>query len=200
MGKNPKKHSTKLHNTNNHSSNKVCDNCQKPGHTKIDCWAKGGGKEGQDPRLKNSKTTKKINTDSLKQPTRESAAVTNEDDLFAFSCTSDYVNAANDLGKDKARIDTIVDSGATWHFTLDKGKLINYQTIQNKLVTTANGSTFKAVGMGNLPVSLPNGKIQMNAILKRMIYVPELTFMLISISALDESNSEALFKGGMCTI
>jgi hypothetical protein len=144
--------------------------------------------------------TKKKNTDSPKQPTRESAAVANEDDLFVFSCTSDYVNAANDLGKDKARIDAIVDSGATRHFTPDKGKLINYQTIQNKPVTTANGSTFKAVGMGDLLVSLPNGKTWTKAILKRTVYTPELTFTLISISALDESNSEVSFKGGMCTI
>lgn len=29
---------------------KFCTNCEKPGHTKDDCWAKGGGKEGQRPK------------------------------------------------------------------------------------------------------------------------------------------------------
>ena len=29
-----------------------CFNCHKKGHKKADCWAKGGGKEGQGPRLK----------------------------------------------------------------------------------------------------------------------------------------------------
>jgi hypothetical protein len=29
---------------------KQCSNCQKHGHVKADCWAKGGGKEGQGPK------------------------------------------------------------------------------------------------------------------------------------------------------
>ena len=29
-----------------------CYNCHKKGHKKADCWAKGGGKEGQGPRMK----------------------------------------------------------------------------------------------------------------------------------------------------
>ena len=32
-----------------------CFNCHKKGHKKANCWAKGGGKEGQGPRLKSRK-------------------------------------------------------------------------------------------------------------------------------------------------
>ena len=32
-----------------------CYNCHKKGHKKADCWAKGGGKEGQGPRMKPKK-------------------------------------------------------------------------------------------------------------------------------------------------
>jgi hypothetical protein len=32
-----------------------CYNCHKKGHRKSDCWAKGGGKEGQGPRSRNGK-------------------------------------------------------------------------------------------------------------------------------------------------
>ena len=32
-----------------------CFNCHKKGHKKADCWAKGGGKEGQGPRSKGKK-------------------------------------------------------------------------------------------------------------------------------------------------
>jgi hypothetical protein len=32
--------------------NVVCHNCKKKGHYKSDCWAKGGGKEGQGPNQK----------------------------------------------------------------------------------------------------------------------------------------------------
>ena len=31
-------------------TNVTCDNCGKKGHRKIDCWGKGGGKEGQCPK------------------------------------------------------------------------------------------------------------------------------------------------------
>ena len=32
-----------------------CNNCGKQGHKKADCWAKGGGKEGQGPKGKGKK-------------------------------------------------------------------------------------------------------------------------------------------------
>ena len=45
--------------TGKHRSNKgkekstpsaICKNCKNAGHAKANCWAKGGGKEGQGPR------------------------------------------------------------------------------------------------------------------------------------------------------
>ena len=32
------------------TSSVTCENCKSSGHTKADCWLKGGGKEGQGPR------------------------------------------------------------------------------------------------------------------------------------------------------
>ena len=41
----------------------TCKNCKNAGHTKADCWSKGGGKEGQGPRGQNSKKgEKKVET------------------------------------------------------------------------------------------------------------------------------------------
>ncbi|KAJ3496166.1 hypothetical protein NLJ89_g10524 [Agrocybe chaxingu] len=34
-----------------------CNNCKRRGHTKPDCWAKGGGKEGQGPKAKEKAKT-----------------------------------------------------------------------------------------------------------------------------------------------
>ena len=66
----------------NMQSDVTCDNCNAPGHSIMECWSKGGRKEGQGPRQKNKKD---------KQP--ETAIVAVKDDknkLFAFTCTSDY--------------------------------------------------------------------------------------------------------------
>ena len=39
-----------------------CFNCHKKGHKKADCWAKGGGKEGQGPRSQKGKKTESANS------------------------------------------------------------------------------------------------------------------------------------------
>ena len=35
-----------------------CDNCSRPGHTTIDCFSQGGGKEAEAPWKKKEKKTK----------------------------------------------------------------------------------------------------------------------------------------------
>jgi hypothetical protein len=52
-----------------------CQNCAKPGHTKDDCWAKGGGAEGNGPHQKRraAKQTKRT-TQKASQPNSQSAA------------------------------------------------------------------------------------------------------------------------------
>jgi len=36
--------------TNKDKQGLTCDNCGKPGHTKVNCWKAGGGKAGQGPK------------------------------------------------------------------------------------------------------------------------------------------------------
>ena len=75
----------------------TCKNCKNAGHTKTDCWSKGGGKEGQGPRGQNSKKGEK------KVETAAAAEVTdNADEIFAFTCTSDYIEVTNALNIPKS--------------------------------------------------------------------------------------------------
>ena len=37
-----------------------CFNCHKKGHKKVDCWAKGGRKKGQGPRMKENWRKKQL--------------------------------------------------------------------------------------------------------------------------------------------
>ena len=172
-------------------SDEVCDNCGKAGHKKPDCWSKGGGKEGQGPKQKKSKNEKS-----------ESAVVAveeNNDELFAFVCTSSYANVAEALKVPKSKLGTCVDSGASRDYCPDRERFTNYRQI-NHNITTADGRTVKAIGMGDMHVELPNGSKKTKTIFKNAIHAPEMAFTLISISRLDKAGYSVTFNIGMCTI
>jgi hypothetical protein len=57
-------------------SKKRCSNCNKCGHFKANCWAKGGGKEGQGPRRNKDKSS-------------ESAAIAEEEKVEAWMVIED---------------------------------------------------------------------------------------------------------------
>ena len=128
-------------------SNMTCKNCNRPGHSKDDCWSKGGEKEGQGPRQKKKgKTTKTVVV----------AADDDDNELFAFICTSNHAAVADMLDIPKSRLGTCMDSRASRHYCPEHSKFTNYKPIEQK-ITTADGSTFMTTGMGDLHIGLPNG-------------------------------------------
>jgi hypothetical protein len=129
IGKNPKKGGKGAKKPA--KPNITCKNCEKPGHTDADCWAKGGGKEGQGPCLK-KKAEKDKGKAKSDESTSATAAVAADDNLFAFSCTSNFRAACDDAEQVKDLIQAIVNSGASCHFTPHKDKLLNYKPIVNK--------------------------------------------------------------------
>ena len=68
------------------STKEECDNCGRPSHTINDCFSKGGGKEAE--ALWKKKKEKK--------PEVATVVVANdkENNLFAFTCTSDFADMA----------------------------------------------------------------------------------------------------------
>ena len=190
--------------TGKHRSNKgkekstpgtTCENCKNAGHTKANCWAKGGGKEGQGPRGQNSKKGEK------KAETAAAAeATSNADEIFTFTCTSDYVEVANTLNVPKSRLGACIDSGTSQHYSPDRDAFINYSPINNTTITTADGRKLKALGKGNVQIELPNGTKRTKTILKEVIHAPDMAFTLILVGRLDNAKCSATFSGGMCTI
>src|SRR6202789_2679990 len=173
----------------NADSEIICHNCKRPGHKKADCWAKGGGKEGQGPRQKKGKKT-------------ESAVVAAADDdkeLFAFTCMSDFANVAEALHVPKSRLGTCMDSGASQVYCPDRSKFTNYKSM-DRSVTTADGSQLKAIEMGDLEMELPNGTKTTNMTFKNAVHAPDMAFTLISISRLDKAGYQVNFNKGMCKI
>ena len=190
--------------TGKHRSNKgkekstpgvTCENCKNAGHTKADCWAKGGGKEGQGPRGRNSKKgEKKAETAAAVE------ATSNTDEIFAFTCTSDYVEVANALNVPKSQLGACIDSGASQHYSPDRNAFINYSPINNTTITTANSRKLKVLRKGDVWIELPNGAKRTKTILKEVIHAPDMAFTLISVGQLDNAKCSATFSNGMCTI
>jgi hypothetical protein len=171
-----------------------CENCGRDGHTKPNCYSKGGGKEGQGPWQKKSRKGEK--------KTDETAAIAKDEDeeLFAFTCTSDYVAAADSIGVPKDKCGACVDSGASNHYCPDRTKFQNYRPLVNRNITTADGRSLKAVGIGDVLIELPNGSKRTPALLKNAIFAPDMAFTLISVSRLDRAHCSVDFQKSLCTI
>ena len=175
---------------NSNESKEKCENCGGSGHTKPNCWSKGGGKEGQGPRQRKAKKTETA-----------TVAATNDDneELFAFTCTSDYADVTEILQVPKSKLGTCVDSGASRDYSPDRSKFTNYRTIDRD-ITTADGRIVKAIGMGDLTLDLPNGSKTTKTVFKDAIHAPGMAFTLLSISRLDKADHKVIFHKQMCTI
>ena len=119
---------------------------QKLNHIKADCYQKG--KEGQAPWMKKDKKEGEKN--------KGSANTAQDEDVFAFTCTSDFAEVADTLQIPKSKCGAIADSGTSCHFSPDKSKFSNYHPLKNHHVTTDDGCTFKALGVGDIKINLPN--------------------------------------------
>ncbi|TPX47302.1 DNA-directed DNA polymerase [Chytriomyces confervae] len=147
-----------------------CNNCNKKGHKKVDCWSKGGDKEGQGPRQKEKKN--------------------DEQKANQVNQTKNYVLTASKIKS--ADGDWILDSGASNHMTGDKA-IIRDLKPQDDLgkVTVASGDQFEITGVGSIELMGEEGMVTITGVL----YVPDLSVNLLSISALSMKGATVNFNG-----
>jgi hypothetical protein len=141
----------------------ICYNYNKTGHFKTDCWAKGGGKEGQRPTGQGRRNGGKTAANTA------AAAPALSPDNYAFA-TSVQVGRGG----------TNIDSGATSHFCPDCTKFITFEAIKAQDVCTADGTTISALGRGDIKVDLPLGNKYTTVTLKNTLYTPKMALTLIS--------------------
>ena len=106
---------------------KQCTNCNKRGHLKADCWAKGGGKEGQGPKRgtngsSNANANAKDKAASAEEKELEAWAVIEEEDA-----DDEWIEVAAAAGSPSARAEQargamseLYDSGASRHMSSSK--------------------------------------------------------------------------------
>ena len=183
-------------------------NCGRHGHTNNQCWEKGGGKEGQAPewwkKIKGNKVSANIaeNKTANKDEPENYAMLAFDlpNEPMALVCTSDFHSEAHSIISTSNDVGSILDSGASRHFSPDRPKFLNYQELTNpEPIRAVDGRTFSVLGKGDLQIYLPNGNQKLTLItLKNVFYSPHMAFTLISVSCVDRAGFSLFIKGGMC--
>ena len=94
----------------------------------------------------------------------------------------------------------IVDSGATAHMSYCKNKFSNYQTLDTPIkVCVGDGRVLDAVGRGdvNMCFCLPTGQLK-NSKLNNVLFVPDLSKNLISVSMAAKNGRSTIFNDKHC--
>ena len=108
-------------------SDKYCNNCKKKGHTKKNCFMKGGGKASEAPdwwKKKFRKDESKGTAANAANKEEENFAFLTHTENFAPVVTSDFQEEALAAGIAEHR--TIIDCGASNHFSPERERLLNY--------------------------------------------------------------------------
>jgi hypothetical protein len=143
------------------TKNITCYNCNKTGHFKLDCWAGGGGKEGQRPAGQGHRGPA-----NATKPAADAAAVTPLPPVnFVFTSATSILH-----GQQSA----IIDSGATLHFCLDHTTFITLTAIEPQDVQTADGTCISIVGQGDIQIKLPLGEACTTVTLRNVLYMPKM--------------------------
>jgi len=171
--------------SNPKNKDKECYNCHAKGHVKADCWAKGGGREGQGPKTRkgpnragrSNQAADKINDDL------------NDVSYMAYSNTHEI-----------SRYDWILDSGSTSHICTIREAFTEYHPLKNSTIQGVGGDHVMAHGRGTVLVNFSiNGKTVRHQ-LRDVLHVPEAPNCLLLISRLDENGGHVEFKDAKCIL
>lgn len=161
-----------------------CSNCSKLGHWAADCWAKGGGKEGEGPKSKRSGSAAKP---------KETAAVaetTTEPSTYAMSLVHTNISEIEQKIKGENDFTCLLDSGASRHFEPSRHKFLNYRALNEGdpeavKITSADGRDFRAEGVGSVEVKVMalDGR-RIGLLLKEVLHAARMPCGLVSVGML----------------
>jgi hypothetical protein len=86
----------------------------------------------------NTEWFKKDKKDKDKKSESVTAVVNEQEDLFAFTCMSDFAMITKACGIKKTDMGPIADTGASRHYCLNKNQFVNYCPISNVGITKDN--------------------------------------------------------------
>ena len=182
--------------------NVECFNCKKKGHYKTDCWAKGGGKEGQGPRRgKNAKENAAPAAE--KEDSGAWAAIDALQEPDAWGNADAAVAGSVPVRSEQAGLDTVTelyDSGASKHMSPFRDRFTSYKEISPRAITAADKRVFYAIGTGDLKIEVPNGESLTPITLRDVLHAPDMGITIVSISRIAKAGYAVTFKDNTCQI
>jgi hypothetical protein len=169
-----------------------CFNCKKKGHMKSDCWAKGGGKEGQGPKKRSQDSA--ATAEKSQQPDIEAWAAIEEieDEEYGLSVL---------VSKQPRSKGELYDSGASCHMSPFRNNFVSFCSVPPRPIMAADKRLFFANGIGDLRIRVPNGESSYTpVILRNALYAPEMALTVVSIGRIAKAGLTVAFKGNTCKI
>lgn len=96
--------------------------------------------------------------------------------------------------------DWFVDSGASSHMSMNRNWFHNISASKISEITTANNSRMNVVGVGDIEVSLMNDFGAQSISVKDVLYIPDLTANLLSVSCIVKNGNKVEFVLDGCRI
>ncbi|UYV63931.1 hypothetical protein LAZ67_2006049 [Cordylochernes scorpioides] len=174
---------------------KFCSFCHKPNHSKEECWhyqkRNNSNKEYKYENFRRGKVPKYTNQSSVTQEQSTNQRTTKGPNPKALNCTQREASVHN----------WFIDSGATSHMAYDESFFteLNREQTQNVVVANGNKLQVKGIGQGEIKVITPQGKTD-TLLLTKVLYIPELTDNLLSVSAATSNGCKVTFNRDWCTI
>jgi hypothetical protein len=176
----------------------VCSNCNKKRHLKENCYAAGGGKEGQWPATWH-KHVRKAHIATAETPASSpTTTALLAETLDEYATNFSFMAALNEHSLSLA---TYLDSGASNHYFVDRSWFSEYVEITPITGSAAKaGSTFSIIGMGTVCIQTPiNGKTNI-VTLRNVMHAPDLTANLISIAKSARNGCTGTYDGDLLRV
>ena len=170
-----------------------CWNCGKRGHTKDECWSKGGGKEGKGPRSRNKGPKRKERANQA-QPSQ-----TNED-LMDVAYHVNQTSEHEQFSAEFSRHDWLADSGTTSHISNLRETFVNFTPLESASIRGVGNQSVKALGRGTVILNCRVGNKLVKHQLQNVLYAPNAVNNLLSISRLDDAGGKVIFTAGCCEL
>lgn len=165
-----------------------CHFCKKPGHFKRDCWKFAAHQRRQEKEKSESRTRQSAS----KAATRPTSISSDDEALLIVGHALSVASKGN----------WIIDSGATSHMCNNKEQFNELNPLDKPVqVSLGDGHVLDATHEGTvaLEMLLPNGSTK-NVKLKNTLYVPKLSYSLLSVSRASKSGMTTKFSKTGCEI